>query len=246
MASKRSTSWLAPLNTAHCPMLRLLCLPFAGGGTAPYRAFSSHVAPHCELLALRLPGRESRYSEPLATSLDEVVQSTLAELRLLPTVPLVVFGHSMGTLIAYELGLALEAAGMPPLRVVVSARCAPHCAPHRQAVHDLSDERLVEELRALGGTPEEFLRSRELQELLLPMLRADFRLSETYRRADPQPLACELVALAGTQDAHASARDVSKWGEVAGGGFALHSCEGGHFFLFDDPAATLGLILKGL
>lgn len=167
----------------------------------------------------------------------------MAELRELPALPIVVFGHSMGALIAYEMALAMEAAGMQPLRLVVSARCAPHFPPRREAVHDLSDERLVAELRALGGTPEEFFRSRELQDLFLPMLRSDFRLSETYLRPDPQPLACDLVALAGADDAHARANDVEQWHAIAGGRFALHVLEGGHFFLFDDPGRTLGLIL---
>lgn len=214
------------------PRLRLFCFPYAGGGRSIYRAWGSDLWPGIEVCPVQLPGREDRSREQPFTDLPSLVCEL--ERVLLPylDVPFALFGHSMGALISFELARLLRRNhALEPAYLFVSGRRAaqiPHSGP---LFHQLPDSRLVEELRRLNGTPAEALGNARLMRQVLPILRADFTLCETYHHADEEPLACPIAAFGGLRDPMASHEEVAAWGRQTRGVFTLRLFPGDHFFI---------------
>jgi medium-chain acyl-[acyl-carrier-protein] hydrolase len=231
--------------------VRLFCFPFGGGGSLAFRPWVGTFPPTVELDAVQLPGRESRFSEPALTSWPPLVNALADAIAPFLDLPFAFYGHSLGTLVAFELALELRRRRMRlPFHLLVSGRNAPNRAPSRRRPLDLSDDEFVAELRALDGTPEEVFAHPELLEILLPILRADFRLNATYTHGDEPPLDLPVTAYGGRHDAEAAEQDLAAWSEVTTGPFQLRMMPGGHFFvnthrdsflrsLIDDLTATL-------
>lgn len=242
MAGSTAVDWVIHRQPA-IPRRRLACFPYAGGGAGLYRRWAETLADDVELVALQLPGRESRLmDEPLV---DLIQAATLAvdALRALPPLPTVFFGHSMGALLAYEAALRLPDA--PPVALAVSGRSAPHLGARVQPVAEMSDSVFIDYLRGIGGTPEEVLEQPELMALLLPMLRADFRMVDDYRPSDPPAaLACPVLAFYGTEDAATPPERMQAWQLTAARSFELQALPGGHFFL--EPQKRRILQILGL
>jgi medium-chain acyl-[acyl-carrier-protein] hydrolase len=232
--------WLTVPKPDPSAPLRLICLPYAGGGAAAYRPWTARLAGVSELAVVQLPGRESRFAEPAVDRLGALVPR-------LPSIvderPYVLFGHSMGALIGFEWCRVLRAAGRPLPRVlVVSGRRAPHLTEPEPRMHDLPREEFVERLRWYGGTQTEVLGDPELLELFLPTLRADFALVETYAyRAEP-PLDVPIVAYGGTGDPETKPSDVDAWAAQTSSDFRSAFFDGGHFFPFDGDEVLRDLV----
>ncbi len=224
------TPWLHRFHPVAAPRRTLVCFPHAGAGAALYRDWVPHLGPGDELLSVRLPGRESRFTEACATDAAAVAQPLSGLLARLDR-PLVLFGHSLGAALAYATARALIAAGRPPDRLAVSARRAPHIPLRRPHTASLDDTSFRARIRSMGGTPPEVLACDELMDLVIPMLRADFILSDSFADPDPAPLPIPLLAFAGIGDAEVAVEDVAAWERLAGAGFALHPLPGDHFFL---------------
>lgn len=236
--------WLSIFRRVERPRLRLVCLPYAGAGASAYRQWPAAVPADVEVLAVQLPGRESRMREPLLTAIPQAVPPLVDALRpLLTGVPFVLFGHSMGAALTHDLGWALMDAGMVPRVIAVSGRRAPHVRLERMALHDLPDAAFRAGVAAMGGTPREILEHAELMELLTPILRADFRMAEEFLRPQPRPFPCPLLAFAGEEDHEATPEMVEEWRVWAGAGFALHRFDGDHFFLHGARDAIVSTVL---
>jgi surfactin synthase thioesterase subunit len=154
--------------------------------------------------------------------------------------PFVFFGYSLGALIGFELARSLRREGIDgPVHLVVAAFRAPHLPDPHRPVHDLPDADLVARLRELGGTPPEVLREPELMSLLLPLLRADLSVSETYVHRQEDPLDCSLTAFGAADDLEVSLEEVSAWRSHTRGPFELRIFPGGHFFIQTAQALML-------
>jgi medium-chain acyl-[acyl-carrier-protein] hydrolase len=205
------------------PRRRLVCFPYAGGGASIYRRWAEELADDVELLAVQLPGRENRLLEPPMQQLTHAAERTLFRLKLLPPLPTVFFGHSMGALLAYEAALHMPR-WLGLAQLVVSGRAAPHLPAVAPPVAGLDD----------GGTPAEVLQQPELMQLLLPMLRADFGMVDNYRPAPRSgPLSCPVLAVYGREDPATSAASMQAWSGTTCGGFEMQALSGGHFFLHE-------------
>jgi medium-chain acyl-[acyl-carrier-protein] hydrolase len=225
------SNWIARFKPSPQARLRLLCLPFAGGATSIYRGWASALPPSVELCIAQLPGRESRWREPALTRVSPLVEALVEATKPLSDKPLALFGHSMGALVAFELARALEqTASFGPMVLIASGRRAPHL-PKRSRVHDLPEEQLVEHLRRINGTPAEVLENEELMRLVLPTLRADLAVDETYEHREGLPLGCPLVALGGQVDPLAKAEALQAWRRHTRGSFRAATCPGDHFFI---------------
>jgi len=216
--------WLVRRNPIAEPSTRLLCLPYAGGAAATYDGWVRHVPAGIDLAAVELPGRGRRFGEPPFREFGALLEALHAEVAI--DEGTVIFGHSLGALLAFELARRSQ-----PRALVVSGCVAPHRAKERQARSALSDEALVEELATLGGTPREVLDNAELMDLLLPVLRADFSVSESYRYRPDSPLGCTIVALGGDSDDDVSEPDLAAWSEHTTGRFHSRIFAGDHFFI---------------
>lgn len=225
--------WITYSKLLETSQLRLFCFPFAGGGAATYRSWYERLAPRVEVMPVELPGRASRFQEKPFRQLEPLLESLAAGLAPELDRPFAFFGHSMGALIAFELTRWLRRSGGPlPQRLFVSARRAPQLPPREDEVYyDLPEADFVAKLRELNGTPEEVLEHPELMNMMIPLLRADFELNETYRYTPAAPFELPITALGGVADLEVPREDLTAWSEHTVGSFQLRMFEGDHFFI---------------
>jgi medium-chain acyl-[acyl-carrier-protein] hydrolase len=200
-----------------------------------------------EVCAVQLPGRENRFAEaPLRswpTLVDRLAEGVRAELER----PFALLGHSMGALLAFELACALQMRlGLVPLHLFVAGRNAPQMPRALAHLAGLDDEKLVEELRQLNGTPRPVLEDPDLMQLLLPVLKADFALCAAYTHVEREPLRCPITALGGLQDAHADFAGLQAWRDHTSAAFAVRMVSGDHFFLATHRVLVARMVAEDL
>jgi medium-chain acyl-[acyl-carrier-protein] hydrolase len=185
--------------------------------------------------------------EPALTRVPPLVAALAEGLRQYLGKPFAFFGHSMGAVLGFELARLLRDQGLPqPVRLFVSAHRAPQLPDARPPLHDLPEPELVQALRRLKGTPEEILRHAELLELMLPLLRADFAVAETYTYVAAAPLRCPISAFGGDADAEVGCDQLAAWSAQTQDGFRLRMLPGDHFFLVSARPALLQAIGEAL
>lgn len=220
--------------------LRLFCFPYAGGGATTVAAWPRELPGEIEVVAVQPPGREARLAEEPFSRLDALVDAMARELAPLFDKPFAFFGHSNGALMAFELARKLRRDGRRmPAAVIVSGRPAPQIVLTEPVIHDLPDAEFIQELRRFAGTPEELLANKELMALLMPLLRADFALGETYRFIPEPPLDVPFAAFGGERDAEVTPAHVEAWREQAAGEFTYTMFPGDHFFVNGDRELVL-------
>ena len=210
--------------------------------------WSKDLPPSIEVDAIQLPGRENRFKEPPFRQIPPLVESLAAALAPRLTRPYALYGHSVGALIAFELARKLRREhGFGPSHLFVSAHRAPRHANQDPPIHQAPDHEFIRELqRRYDGIPEAIRQNQELMELLLPVLRADFGLTETYEYAAGEPLDCPITAFSGLKDTKVNADDLAFWRHETTQAFTLHMFPGDHFFLHSDHAVLLRLIAREL
>jgi len=225
-------SWLKCYKPLPDAELRLFCFPYAGSGAISFRSWSDLLPPTVEVYAIELPGRGTRMKEPLYTKMQPLVEAIAPVLLSKLDKPFAFFGHSMGAIVAFECcRLLRKNYGLLPVHLFVSGRNAPHVPDPDPSVHNASKAAFIQELRRFNGTPEEVLKSAALMEMLLPILRADFELLETYTYVKKPPLECPITAFGGLEDVKTTADGLEAWGEHTIDSFSLHELAGGHFFI---------------
>jgi surfactin synthase thioesterase subunit len=199
-----------------------------------------------ELLAAQYPGHGDRYSEPLSTEVRALSSELASELLRLRPLPTVLFGHSLGALVAYETALTLSALGCPPSGLLVSS-CPPPGTVGRVLAETLSDRELWSLTRSLGRGDPVVADDAELAEALLPALRADITAHEHYRPESPAtPLSCPVRCYHGAQDPLVDGALLADWASVTTGPFSLLEREGHHFHPFQYTERLLTDILAFL
>jgi medium-chain acyl-[acyl-carrier-protein] hydrolase len=228
-------NWLAFTNLnrlSHPVHLRLFCFPYAGGGASVFRTWAQQAPAGIEVCPVQLPGRENYLQEPPYTRLKPLVQALVPVIVPYLDRPFAFFGHSMGALISFELACRLrQQFDLKPVHLFVSGYRAPQLPRPNCSIHNLPESEFIEELRRLDGSPEDVLQNVELMELLLPVLRADFELCETYTYSQAGPLDCPLTAFGGWQDIIVGYEDLAAWREQTQASFRLQMYPGNHFFL---------------
>lgn len=230
------------------PTVRLVCLPYAGGGADVYRPWASALPEGGELIAPELPGHGRRLPERPLDRAEDVVADLLPRLGD-PSAPLVVFGHSMGGLVAYELCDALDRLGTPPQALVVSAMGPPDLldsAASRTLAED--PEALVDHVAGLGSTPSPVLADPGMRALVLRPLQADFRLLGRARRTEVREVPVPLYTLAGDRDPVHPPHEVAGWQRHARLWRGLRVLPGDHFFPWqsDSVPRFLGELVRSV
>lgn len=224
--------WLPYGLRADAPRTRLFCLPHVGGGASAFSGWIDPLAPVAEVCPVQLPGREDRLGEPPATRMDELVDAMATALLPFLDVPFVVFGHSMGGIVAYELaGELWRRHRLVPAVLVVSSSSAPHLIDHRHtALAGLSDAEFVRVLdETYGGIPAALLDQPELLDLYLPVMRGDMALMDSYRPLERAPVHAPIVALGGTEDTGVPREAIEAWSGYTTRGCTVRMLPGGHF-----------------
>lgn len=212
--------------------MRLFCFPYAGGGAGIFRRWAEYLPPSVEVCAVQLPGRGSRLLERPFKTLPPLVEAAGKELLPYLDKPFSFFGHSMGATIGFELARGLSKEHNTELaHLFVSGRRAPHLIDTEPMTYHLEEREFLEELRRLKGTPQEVLDHPELMQLLLPALRADFELIQTYVYIPGPPLDCSITGFGGLEDRSVTREQIAAWREHTTAHFALQMFSGDHFFI---------------
>lgn len=214
------------------PKKRLFCFPYAGGSAAMYASWQSELGSEIEVCAVQLPGRANRFSETPCNAMQELTEILGRIVTQNNELPFSLFGHSLGALVAFEVARYCQSQKqILPEHLFVSGCGAPKLRRSTRLLHTLSDSQLLLELTQYGGTPPEILLNRELMQLLLPTIRADFSVAETYRyRSDPR-LEIPISVFAGTVDDYVSHVAAVAWQQETHRMCDFAWLEGGHFFI---------------
>lgn len=240
--------WIAFRKPRPQAKLRLFCFPYAGGGALIYREWADDMPAEIEVCPVQLPGRERRLREPSFTHVDPLVDALVPALEPYFDMPFAFFGHSMGATIGFELAARLEKLGKAtPQHVLASARRAPQLpAEDDEKYYLLPDNKFKERLREIQGTPEQVLENEELMDLMLPLLRADFELVDTYPPTNLPPLGCPITALGGLEDHEVPRQELEAWGEMTRRRFRMRMFPGDHFFLHPERKSVVMAVAESL
>jgi len=211
---------------------RLFCFPYAGGGASFFRTWRESLWPDIEVCAIQLPGREERLAEPPFENLSSLTDVLAEVLYPYLDFPFAFFGHSLGSLISFELTRRLRRQKAPcPLQMFVSGHRAPQIPDPDPPIHQLPDSEFIEELGRFNGTPKAVLENPELMEVFMPLLRSDIGLDETYVYNHEAPLDCPISAFGGLEDEEVSREELSAWHDQTRSRFNIQMFPGDHFFL---------------
>lgn len=226
-------AWIKRPRPAPQARVRLYCIPQAGSGASAFRTWPSGLGPGVEVRAVQLPGREERLGEPPLGAVPEVVGPLADALEAELAAPWALFGHSMGALLGFELLRELRRRGAPSAaHFFASGHRAPQLPDPLPPIHDLPEAAFLDEMdRRYGGVPAAVRASRELLDLLLPGLRADVAVCDTYAHAPDEPLGCPISAFGGTEDRTVSRADLEAWSRQTSRAFEVEMFPGDHFFL---------------
>jgi medium-chain acyl-[acyl-carrier-protein] hydrolase len=212
--------------------LRLFCFPYAGGNSSTFRGWSNGPLRGIETHAVELPGRQSRFREPPIGRMEDLVDLLICELAPEFDRPFAFFGHSMGALIAFALTLELRRSGRrQPCHLLVSARAAPHLRRPVAKLHRLPDAEFLREVAAFARPRPDGKLEQELLTLMLPTLRADVTLCETYSPRMEAPLAMPIAAFGGIWDGSLGQNELAAWRAHTRGAFSLWQFPGDHHFI---------------
>ena len=240
MDSTNIARWITRPRPAPRARLRLFCIAHAGGGASSFRGWADALPAEIEVCPVQLPGRENRVAERPFDRLEPLVEALADVFDSFLTLPFALFGHSNGALIGFELARTLRARGRPgPVHLFASGRRAPDLPSDRQPTHQLDDEAFLADLQELGGLPAVVLEHPELLALLLPVMRADVAIHETYVYREQAPLECPITAYGGLTDPKVSREQLQGWENHTRGPFVMRMFPGGHFYLQDERAAFL-------
>jgi medium-chain acyl-[acyl-carrier-protein] hydrolase len=241
-------AWVSCARPDPAAPWRLWCLPFAGGGASAWNPWSARLAGIAEIAALRPPGRESRLREAPSTRWRPLVEHLLAEMTPHLGRRYALAGHSLGAMLAFELARLARDRGLPaPAALIVSGARAPGTPRREPDLHALPDAEFIEELdRRYQGIPPGLRSEPELLALLLPVMRADLTIFETYAHAAGAPLALPILAMSGVSDPHVSREEALAWGRQTTGKFEAEFFPGGHFFVQSELGAVTARVARFL
>lgn len=190
------------------------------------------MLPSVSICAIQLPGRGMRFHEKPYSHMPELVEAISDAIQSADDVPFAFFGHSLGGLLAFEVCRYNARHGKPlPERLIVSGCPAAKYRTGLGGIHLLDNAGLIERLKEYAGTPPEILAHRELMDMVLPAIRADFALVENYAYEAQQPLSLPITVFAGTREKFDSAAQISGWAEETTSSCVVQWFEGGHFFI---------------
>jgi medium-chain acyl-[acyl-carrier-protein] hydrolase len=252
----KKTACLVKIKDAQRPRATLVCFPYAGGGAGAFHGWAKHLPDWARLIGVEMPGRGSRFREPPFVSTKQVLAEVMESIGACVGGQLVLFGHSLGALLAFDTARALErAGGLPPLLFIASGKLPPHLPENTRSgayqrkrarnflpVHTLNDDAFMEELRLLNGTPQDILENDKLMELCLPYLRADFRINDEYQMIDLTKLSCPLLTMGGEADCDVPLHELQCWSELTWGRSEHHTFSGDHFFIHSHEAQVVSVI----
>lgn len=227
--------------------LKLYCFPYAGASSNVFRGWRHAVPAEVELCGIQLPGRAQLLERPPLRRLHDLVRELGPALARTLDRPFALVGHSLGAIVAFEVARWLRSRREKmPECLFVSGHRAPQCPDVAPQLHRLSDRGFLARLVELNGMPQEIVQNTELLTCILPVLRADFEMAETYVYADGAPLPCPIVAFGGSDDPETADGKLEAWREQTTGECSVHVLDGDHFFIRSSERVFFSLLCKYL
>lgn len=232
MIDKSSNKWFIFPRPNPAAALRLFCFHYAGGSAQAFHGWPARLPPNIEIVAIQLPGRGQRLSEPHIRRLAPLNRIIAQELPPYLDKPFVFFGHSLGALLCFETARSLRRENKPqPAHLFVSATEAPHRRNSYEQLSSLPKSALVKKLHEFNGAPVEALQNDEILDLMLPTVRADFEVFETYEYHPEPTLECPMTIYGGLEDQEVEPEKLAAWSEMTVGASEIRMFPGGHFYL---------------
>jgi len=222
---------------------RIFILPFAGGGASAFSKWQK-LFNSTEIIAAQYPGRETRIKEKPIENMDTLVSELFEDIKpiISDSIPYFLFGHSLGTKVAYELALRIQNSEYyQPRGLIIAAGKAP-CLKENNPIHQLNDNDFIREIGRFSVTPNSILQSKELMGVFLPMLRADFKLDETYHRSDVQKVNLPILALMGEDDPELTINELLMWRDFTSHEFTYKKAAGAHMFVITNQEDVAKII----
>lgn len=243
MTETNQQSWRQ--GTSSGSSVRLFCFPYAGGNSSVFHNWGRHLPLRMKVKAVELPGRLYRFKEPPIDRIARLVPALMRELRPSMMFPLALFGHSLGALIAFEFAREMRRVGLPPpAHFFASSYAAPQLPRPNTSAHTLSEPLFLKRVSPL--LPREVMLNKELLSTVLPTLRSDFALCETYEYTHEPPLDCPITALGGAGDLSVRRSELRMWQQQTSQDFSLHLFPGEHSYLRTAPEQLLETIRETL
>ncbi len=225
--------------------IKLFCFPYAGGSAVIYNQWKQYLDSTIEVRPIELAGRGKRINEQLYNDVPEVIEDVWNILKNeINNTKYVFYGHSMGAMIAYEVAQRMQKYNYPkPLHIFFSGRSAPHVKREdEKKYHLMPEDKFRKEIIELGGTPPEFFEHPELLEVFLPLLKNDFKLSETNtHNGEIQPLDINITIFLGKDD-DLTSEQCDGWKKHSTKLCSIHYFEGGHFFIHEETEQLIKLM----
>jgi medium-chain acyl-[acyl-carrier-protein] hydrolase len=227
--------------------LRLFCLPYAGAGSSRYFRWAADFPEEIEVCPILLPGREGRIDEPPYRDIDDLTEELSRALAPSLDRPFAIFGHSMGALIGFELARKLRRDfNTIPAHLFVSGYRGPQLPHTEPKLHNLAHGDFIARIRSMQDAQDEATQNVELMELMLPTLRADLQLCETYQCRAESPLECPIGAFGGMSDRRVKEQHLAAWSEQTSVHFNLRMMRGGHLYLNEQEAELIRSLCEDL
>lgn len=240
------TSWFRCTEPRPWASLRLFCFPHAGGSAVAYRNWAKETTAAVEVQAVQYPGRADRIADAFVGDAHRLARLIAGSMTPLLDRPAAFFGHSMGAIVAYETARLLAERGHGLLHLFASGARPPHDRGEPEHVAERDDDGVVAELAKLGGSDAEVLRDPEMRELILPYVRNDFRLIESYVQRPGPKLGIPVTALIGSSDPHVTEDQAVGWSETTDAAFTLETFPGDHFYLVPEQTKVIHTVLDAL
>ncbi|XP_055449721.1 S-acyl fatty acid synthase thioesterase, medium chain [Psammomys obesus] len=217
-------------------VFKLICFPWAGGGSLHFAKWGQTTSGLLEVHAVRLAGRETRAQEPFPNDIYQIADEIVS--ALLPIIQdkaFAFFGHSLGSYIALLTALRLkEKHNMEPLHFFVSSACAPHSVsrPQIPELNKLSEEEVQHYLLNFGGTPKHLIEDHDFMRQCTPLLKADMSIIKNFIFDTPSkaPLSRDITCFVGSEDI---IKDLEGWKDITSGKTDIHMLPGDHFYLLE-------------
>ncbi len=239
--------WFTPQWRSHySAKMNLFCFHHAGGAASFYKKWPTALSPKVQVIPVQMPGRETRYGETFASSIDEMVNDLVHHKDVFADKPYAIFGHSLGALFGFELARRLvERDGPAPRFFVSSGHGAPRRQPADEKLHMLPDKQFIERMREkYGGVSDEVIACEELLEFLLPRFRADIRMAEQHTSNDSVPVRFPVAVMHGRGDKSVSMDDVKGWQNETLAEVSIHEFDGNHFFIETNEIQVFEVVNK--
>lgn len=211
--------------------LRLIFFSYAGGSASIFHSYNMLISSEVEIVAIQLPGHGDRFKESLITDWSEMKELIRSEISLLCNKPYILFGHSFGAQLAFEFSLHQTILANPPLHAFFSGAKAPYLEKSSSPIHHLPDQEFIEKLVAMGGTPKIVSENNELMQILLPMLRADFKLSHLHKVEAKCYFNFPATILYGNRDNFTSLNAIQAWQHLFSLPININCVDGDHYYI---------------